>query len=226
MKEETSILKLIRLPDLVTLLNALIGFVALLMISRGEIRSASILILVAALVDGLDGSIARNIEHGIFGVNLDSFADFISFGVAPAIAGYLLIKETNPYIASGFTAAYLTCGMLRLARFNTSPKRKDFIGLPVTGSGVCMALLITIKADPWILACSYIILSALMLSSISYPKIHDRKILISVGIVFILSIVIYSVQNMHSINLIPLVMITCYILSPLLYKVKYATKFR
>ncbi|MDD3421005.1 MAG: CDP-diacylglycerol--serine O-phosphatidyltransferase [Methanocellales archaeon] len=219
-----NILKLIKLPDLVTIVNALIGFVALLMVARGEIRSASVLILVAALVDGLDGFIARNIENGIFGVNLDSFADFISFGIVPAIAGYMLINEINPYIASGFTAAYLTCGMLRLARFNISSKSKDFVGLPVTASGVCMALLITIKADPRILAGSYLILSALMVSSISYPKIQDRKILMSVGIVFVLSIVIYSVQNIRLVNLIPLMMVTCYLLSPLIYKVKYATR--
>jgi CDP-diacylglycerol--serine O-phosphatidyltransferase len=194
------------------------------MITRGEVRSASVLILVAALVDGLDGVLARDVEQGIFGVNLDSFADLISFGVVPAMAGYMLIKEINPYIASGFTAAYLTCGMLRLARFNISSKRKDFIGLPITGSGICMALLITIQADPWILAGSYLILSALMLSTASYPKIQDRKILISIGIVFISSIIIYSIQNIHLINLIPLMMITCYIISPLLSKVKYAIR--
>ncbi|HIH36719.1 MAG TPA: CDP-diacylglycerol--serine O-phosphatidyltransferase [Methanocellales archaeon] len=219
-----NILKLIKLPDLVTIVNALLGFVALLMVARGEIGSASVLILVAALVDGLDGFIARNIENGIFGVNLDSFADFISFGIVPAIAGYMLINEINPYIASGFTAAYLTCGMLRLARFNISSKGKDFIGLPVTASGVCMALLITVNADPRILAGSYMILSALMVSSISYPKIQDRKILMSVGIVLVLSIAIYSVQDIHFVNLIPLMMVICYLLSPLLYKVKYATR--
>ena len=219
-----NILKLIKLPDLVTIVNALLGFVALLMITRGEISSAAIIILVAALVDGLDGVLARKIEQGIFGVNLDSFADMISFGVVPAMAGYMLINEINPYIASGFTAAYLTCGMLRLARFNISSKRKEFIGLPITASGICMALLITIKADPWILACSYLILSALMVSSIRYPKIQDRKILISIGIVFIFSIVIYSIQNIHLINLIPFMMITCYIISPLLYRVKYAIR--
>ncbi|MFC1787083.1 CDP-diacylglycerol--serine O-phosphatidyltransferase [Halobacteriota archaeon] len=219
-----NILKLIKLPDLVTIVNALLGFIALLMITRGEISSAAITILFAALVDGLDGVLARNIEQGIFGVNLDSFADLISFGVVPAVAGYMLIKEIDPYIASGFTAAYMTCGMLRLARFNTSPKRKDFIGLPITGSGICMALLITIQADPWILACFYLILSALMLSTASYPKIKDRKILISIGVVFIFSILIYSIQNIRLINLIPLIMIICYILSPLLYKVKYAIR--
>lgn len=221
-----NILKLIKLPDLVTIVNALLGFVALLMVASGEISSAAIIILIAALVDGLDGFIARNIENGIFGVNLDSFADFISFGIVPAIAGYMLINEINPYIASGFTAAYLTCGMLRLARFNISSKSKEFVGLPTTASGICMALLITIRADPWILAGFYLILSALMVSSISYLKIQDRKILLSVGIVFILSIVIYSVQNMHFVNLIPLIMVTCYILSPLVCKVKYATRFR
>ncbi|MDD2665482.1 MAG: CDP-diacylglycerol--serine O-phosphatidyltransferase [Methanocellales archaeon] len=217
-----NILKLIKLPDLVTIVNALLGFVALLMVARGEIRSASVLILVAALVDGLDGFIARNIENGVFGVNLDSFADFVSFGIVPAIAGYMLINEINPYIASGFTAAYLTCGMLRLARFNISSKSKEFVGLPITASGICMALLITIQADPRILAGSYLILSALMVSSISYPKIQDRKILMPVGIVLIFSIIIYSVQNVHFINLIPLMMVTGYILSPLVWKVKYA----
>lgn len=219
-----NILKLIKLPDLVTIINALLGFVALLMVTRGEIRSAAVLILVAALADGLDGVLARKIEHSIFGVNLDSFADLISFGIAPAMAGYMLISEISPYIASGLAAAYLVCGILRLARFNISAKRKEFIGLPITASGICIALLIITRADPLILACSYPILSALMVSAVSYPKIQDRKILVSVGIIFIFIIVIYCIQRIHLANLILLMMITCYIISPLLRRMKYAIR--
>jgi CDP-diacylglycerol--serine O-phosphatidyltransferase len=97
-----SIYRLIKLPDLVTLLNALLGFTAVLMVvqSPSNVYHASILIILAVIADGiilaviadgLDGAIARSMEYGVLGENLDSLADVISFGLAPAVIAYAIL---------------------------------------------------------------------------------------------------------------------------------------
>jgi len=84
---------LLRLPDLVTILNILFGFTAILFVLNGYVYGAIILILVAALADGVDGAVARRFESGVFGEHLDSFADLISFGVAPAVIYYAIASD-------------------------------------------------------------------------------------------------------------------------------------
>ena len=84
-EHESGIIRLIRIPDLITILNILFGFAAILFVLNGDAYGAIILILAAALADGVDGAVARHFESGVFGEHLDSFADIISFGVAPAV---------------------------------------------------------------------------------------------------------------------------------------------
>ena len=128
--DSQSILRLIKLPDLLSVLNALLGFSAILLVLGGisvterAIKNALVLILLAAVVDGLDGMVARNIECSPLGVYLDSLADMLSFGVAPAIVVYVLIKDylavSSPHVdvVLALCGAYVISGMLRLARFN------------------------------------------------------------------------------------------------------------
>ena len=127
---DESILKLIKLPDLLSVLNALLGFVAILFVLRkvnaSAIENALVLILAAAVVDGLDGVVARNIGGSPIGKYLDSLADMVSFGVAPAIVTYVLLNDylhvyAYAYITLAFCGAYVISGMLRLARFDAKP---------------------------------------------------------------------------------------------------------
>lgn len=128
-------LKLIKLPDLLSVLNALLGFSAILFVLAGvsvgvsekAIKNALVLILVAAVVDGLDGMVARNVECSPLGKYLDSLADMLSFGVAPAIVVYALLRNyfhvyahasAYAYVTLALCGAYVISGMLRLARFN------------------------------------------------------------------------------------------------------------
>jgi len=124
------ILQLIKLPDVLSVLNALLGFSAILLVLGGvsvterALKNALVLILLAAVVDGLDGIVARTLQKSPLGTYLDSLADMISFGLAPAIVVYVLIKDylavTSPRVevVLAFCGAYVICGMLRLARFN------------------------------------------------------------------------------------------------------------
>jgi CDP-diacylglycerol--serine O-phosphatidyltransferase len=136
-----SILRLIKLPDLLSLLNALLGFSALVLVLGGvsvtdrALKNALVVLLLAAVVDGLDGMVARTVEHSPLGTYLDSLADLISFGLAPAIVIYVLIKDYLAIFPSygevvlACCGAYVICGMLRLARFNAKAffQKESFI---------------------------------------------------------------------------------------------------
>ena len=168
---DESILKLIKLPDLLSVLNALFGFTAILFVLGGvnekAIENALVLILAAAVVDGLDGVVARKIGCSPIGKYLDSLADMVSFGVAPAIVAYVLINShlhvyAYLYVTLALCGAYVISGMLRLARFDAKPffqkesftkesgfsfstgfllqkEKVYFEGFPITGSAIVLA---------------------------------------------------------------------------------------
>jgi len=214
-----NILRMIKLPDLVTVVNALLGFTAILMVVYGDFSSAAALVVLAAVADGVDGVLARNIEHSAFGINLDSLADLISFGVAPAMMGYLLMKDVNSYAASALSAAYLICGTLRLARFNVLAKTDEFLGLPITACGIWVALLVMARGCAPVLTGSFVILPILMVSDIKYSKIRDKRVMIPAGIVFILAVASYAAfQEPYWFAIIGLGLMGCYILSPLVLR--------
>ena len=128
------------LPNLLTTGGLFSGFYAILAAASGNFENACIAVLVAALFDGLDGRVARLTgTTSEFGVQYDSLADLVSFGMAPslvmyhwALAGF---RADGPVLAkAGWAAAFLyaACAALRLARFNTqvgSVDKRWFIGL-------------------------------------------------------------------------------------------------
>lgn len=131
------------LPSLLTLCSIFLSFYAIVSAIKGEFALAAGLILVAALFDGADGKVARLTKTSTrFGLELDSLADVISFGVAPALLTY--IWALAPYGRVGWVSAFVfvACGALRLARFNVmsgkiDPKR--FQGLPIPGAAAMMS---------------------------------------------------------------------------------------
>ncbi len=131
------------LPNLMTTASMFLGFLAIVSSIDGRFETAALAILVAGLFDALDGRIARltNTESS-FGVELDSLADLISFGVAPALLAYLW--ALSPFGRFGWLAAFLytACGALRLARFNVQKAATDssfFKGLPIPAAAYMIA---------------------------------------------------------------------------------------
>jgi CDP-diacylglycerol--serine O-phosphatidyltransferase len=118
----------------VTLLGLFSGFYSIIATLNENYVLAAYATLLAFLFDGLDGKVARILHaQSDFGIQLDSLADLVSFGVAPALLAYRWALE--PYGRLGWMAAFLfvACAALRLARFNVQAKRisnKFFIGLP------------------------------------------------------------------------------------------------
>jgi len=172
------------LPNLFTTMNIFCGFYAVIAAVNGAINAAAIAILVAVIFDALDGKIARATHTtSRFGVEYDSLADLISFGLAPGLMTYLWVLK--PLGRLGWLAAFLfmVCGALRLARFNTqvdSVKSDYFVGLPIPAAAGMLAATVLLhhrlgigtSANKILILMLIYILSFLMVSSI---KFHSFK---------------------------------------------------
>ena len=144
-------------------------------------RTAAYWILAAIVLDTLDGAVARMTKsESDFGKELDSLADIVAFGVAPAVLIYTAYLVEDPTIGqSGSLVAviYVICGALRLARYNSFHGDESiFIGLPIPGSAgmVVSFLLFTsyfhLEVAYWVFGPFVVALAGLMVSSIHYPK--------------------------------------------------------
>ena len=131
------------LPNLVTTGSLFAGFYSLVSTLNGNYSTAAIWIFVSAVFDGLDGKVARMTgTTSKFGVEYDSLADLVAFGVTPALMVYAW--ALRPFGRVGWLAAFLflACGALRLARFNVqvnTVESKRFVGLPIPAAASMVA---------------------------------------------------------------------------------------
>jgi archaetidylserine synthase len=170
----TGIFRLIRTADVVSILNAALGFGSIIMAAEGRYVPSAVLIFLALAADGLDGFLARKAGDGPLGTQIDSLADVISFGAAPAFLAWAAFGS----IFSLLGAVYLACGILRLARFNVSPKSRDeFSGIPIPGAGAMVAASIFLDGPP-LTALLLVLTSFLMISTIPYPKFRDPRLIL------------------------------------------------
>ena len=188
-----NVFQIIKLADGFTLLNAVFGFCAMLMAFHGNQPGAAILIIFAAAADGIDGFLARKFGSSSLGANLDSLADLISFGAAPAFLA--LTSFDYPQIAWLAGIFYLISGTLRLARFNISNKNDAFFeGLPIPAAGIALSASVLL-AKPIFTLTLMILLGMLMVSSVSYPKIRDLRIMSLLGLLFLFATFLIWQQN-------------------------------
>jgi CDP-diacylglycerol--serine O-phosphatidyltransferase len=136
------------LPSLFTLANMMCGFAAILVSIRGEYTLAAVLVGLSVVFDITDGAVARLVGAVTpFGLQFDSLADLVSFGMAPALLAFTLFSEGDDafdplgWIACGL---WVACAAIRLARFNTTidptADKRYFIGMPSPGAaGVVLA---------------------------------------------------------------------------------------
>ena len=190
------------IPTLLTAGNIFLGYIAILRSFRGSILAvtngagaaaqfeiAAMAIGVAAVLDGLDGMIARLTNTtSDFGREMDSLADVISFGIAPAVlafawgvqwvdgGGHTMLAEQITRVGGFVSFLYLLCGAARLARFNIQknpvpknpgrPDRKYFVGLPIPGAAAMVAAVVyAADAEPiqsWMVSIAWIALLALL----------------------------------------------------------------
>lgn len=179
------------IPNLLTLSAVVLGLTAIRLSSEGEFALAMTAILCAAGLDAADGYLARKLSaESAIGAELDSLADFLNFGVAPAMLLY--DRHLNALGVAGWAIAaiYVIATGLRLARFNVQakavltapaessrPKKKWFCGLPSTGAAMAImgadaAILRLHPAEtPLMIAGAAVAASALMVSKLPVPSL-------------------------------------------------------
>lgn len=181
------------LPNLFTTGNLLSGFYAVIAVFNADYVFAAVAILVATVFDSLDGRVARLTKTtSKFGVEYDSLADLVSFGVAPGLLIYSWAL-TN-YGRIGWVAAFLfvACGALRLARFNVqvgTVEGRYFVGLPIPAAAGLIAATVLLDAHilrlgaamkPLLIVVMTYVLAFLMVSNIRYwsfkgVEMHARR---------------------------------------------------
>jgi CDP-diacylglycerol--serine O-phosphatidyltransferase len=173
------------LPAVFTVGNLFAGFFALIATLNGHFQSAAIALGIAVVLDGLDGRVARMANAtSEFGLQLDSLADVISFGVAPAVLMYAWGLAELGNFARFSAFLFVTCGAMRLARFNVQSKNlKSFAGLPIPAGAGFMAATVHIFDVPpqtmffkiYLVTITYLI-SLLMISTIRYPSLKHLNL--------------------------------------------------
>jgi CDP-diacylglycerol--serine O-phosphatidyltransferase len=167
------------LPNMFTSMNLFCGFYAVIASIDGKFIAAAIAIVIAGVFDNLDGKIARATgTTSKFGIEYDSLADLISFGIAPGLMIYLW--ALRPLGRIGWLAAFLfmACGALRLARFNTqvgTVNSDHFIGLPIPAGAGMNAVTVLIFHKLNIMGSSHAILVLIMLYSLSFLMVSSIK---------------------------------------------------
>ena len=133
------ILSLMKFADIFTIGNLCCGVLSIFYAIDGHFGFSTLLIFLAMILDVFDGKTATLMhEKNLFGKQIDSMSDLVSFGVAPALLFYSLNSPSA--LAVVVTLFFVVCGMLRLARYNIS-QGEGFEGVPITVNGVLFPLL-------------------------------------------------------------------------------------
>ncbi|RDU65395.1 CDP-diacylglycerol--serine O-phosphatidyltransferase [Helicobacter didelphidarum] len=187
------------LPNLFTAASIFMGILAIFMAYKGLVyddsksfTTACWYILFSMVLDGLDGRVARLTNTASkFGVEFDSLADIVAFGVAPAVVLYFYVGHDYGRYGMAISGLFVVLGAIRLARFNiTTSVENSFIGLPIPSAAAIICLWILVveyhKLDifgisNFITEHSYVFLilafvtSILMVSNIRYPSFKKVK---------------------------------------------------
>ncbi|WP_318785711.1 CDP-diacylglycerol--serine O-phosphatidyltransferase [Methanimicrococcus hacksteinii] len=197
-------LHLLKAPDFVSMINLIFGMAAIFFAFSGAFGAAAACLLIAAAADGVDGYVARKTSGGPLGEHIDSLVDVVSFGVAPAVIVYCMSENI---ISVVFVCFYLICGILRLARYNAMPhKKEEYAGIPITGAAVALSMFVlilfnlektnfSIPYDIEIMFVFMFVLSLLMISTIPYSKVMKKETFAVLIILFVGTIASLFVSN-------------------------------
>lgn len=167
------------IPNMITCGNMLCGMLSLALSFHGHFAPAAWLIYIAVFFDFMDGKMARKLGgSSSFGMELDSLADVVSFGVAPAMVMYgAYLSEFFGVTGAVVAAFFAICGALRLARFNVQHVDGSFQGLPIPAGGhfVVSFLVAGIQLHPALMAIIVAATGVLMISSVPFGNLKALK---------------------------------------------------
>ena len=214
------------LPNLFTASSIFVGVISIVEASKEHFILASWLVLLALVFDGLDGRIARMTNTtSQFGVEFDSLADIISFGIAPAMLLYFFVGHTYGRFGILVSALYVIFGAIRLARFNISTAKTDpnvFIGLPIPTAAVFVSMWVLLfhkyTLEAYSIALLFLALgvAVLMVSNFRYPSF--KKIQLDKPMVFktmILLVLVASLLYLYSAEGFALIILTYTLYGPI-----------
>ena len=212
------------LPNLFTTASLFAAFYAIVQATVGNFENAAVAIIVAAILDTLDGRVARLTNTvSDFGKEYDSLVDLVSFGLAPALI--LFEWGLQALGKSGWLVAflYVATTALRLARFNTmdSPSKRYFQGLPCPAAAVLVAASIWaantyMLSDPVFRGIAMVVMAALsfaMVTSLPYRSFKDLDLKHRVPFIFVLGLVLVFVLISFDPPLVVFIIFLAYALS-------------
>ncbi|MEE8116517.1 MAG: CDP-diacylglycerol--serine O-phosphatidyltransferase [Gemmatimonadales bacterium] len=202
-------------PSIFTLANLFFGIWSIALVSQGHFYRASWYIVIAGVLDMLDGRVARMSKTGTrFGAELDSLVDMVSFGVAPAVLIYHVVFSARGDFSWVFSYAFVVCVALRLARYNAGDAGHEtggpFRGLPSPAAGMTLATYFPftqtefyqtqLQGLPWpqLVIFLTLALGLAMVSSIEYaraPRIGFRTARGVAGLAVNLVVVAFGIWN-------------------------------
>lgn len=208
----------------------------LLAVTVSAMNLALVFLLCAFVFDFLDGFSARKMKaESAVGKDLDSLADLVSFGVAPAVMAFKMLSS----FAAEWLSVVASAGMLllpvftalRLARFNNDSRQKvNFIGLPASASGLLIASLASESLQSFGMLVAVLVCGFLMLSSIPFFSFKDiskfqsgwtrQRVML---VVILIAIIIYLLTDI-SFSLCIVCVVLFYVLMNIFYSVKYLFK--
>jgi CDP-diacylglycerol--serine O-phosphatidyltransferase len=188
------------LPNFFTALSAFFGVMSIIASSQNKFEKAFIYIILSLIADGLDGRVARLTNTtSKFGVEFDSLADIVAFGVAPAMMLFFAIGNNYGRVGALVSGLFVVFGAIRLARFNVTTALNDpryFIGLPIPTAAVVLSswIMLDIKYNSdfdILILMGAMLLAVLMVSNFRYPSFKkidfDKSLAMKVLILIILA---------------------------------------
>jgi len=198
------------LPNFFTSLSAFFGVMSIIASSQNKFEKAFIYIVLSLIADGLDGRVARLTNTSSkFGMEFDSLADIVAFGVAPSMMLFFAIGENYGRFGALISGLFVVFGAIRLARFNVTTAELDpryFIGLPIPTAAVVISswIMLDLKYNggfDLVILIGALFIAFLMVSNFRYPSFKKvdfnkslaRKVLI--GIILIASFIyLYPIE--------------------------------
>ena len=172
------------IPGVFTMGNVVCGFLSILSAFEGHVTTACWFVILAGFLDALDGRVARmSNATSQFGVELDSLADFLSFGVAPAVLVHTIKLSNLGKWGWVISVVYIMASSYRLARYNLmadSEEKQDFVGMPVPVAAFGLVSYIIFSYNLWdtlrydeVLVSMIIAFSFLMVSRVQYDTLPE-----------------------------------------------------
>lgn len=199
------------LPNMVTILGLCAGLTAMRFAMDGRIALAAGLIVFAAMIDGLDGLLARRLKAtSVLGAELDSLSDFVCFGVAPALLVFRFALMPDLGLGLGWVASliFAICCCLRLARFNamrdTPDAPRHFVGVPapagaalglmpifLTFSGIVDMRDLPLLTSLWLAFVAFLMVSRIPTPSLKGLRVsRDQALWIFIGVALVVGLML------------------------------------